>query len=529
VEALEDKSRRRDLLVDEDSLYQFYADKMAEHGGSEVVNGIGFEAWRKQVERDNQRLLFFTESDVMQRSAEHVSEEQYPDQVQLEGVELELEYAFEPGKQHDGISIDVPLPLLPRLEIEKLDWLVPGMLADKLEAILRGLPKQERKHFVPIPNYVKELSEKLNFAEGDLFEAISLQLLRLSGRRVPAQMLREVKLDPLYKTNIRVLGPDGKLLGQGRDWETLQAQFGSAAQEALDRAPKQHWGETGLTDWSFGDLKAQVIVRHAGGIEVEAYPALVDAGDSVELKLEMNRMDAERASLRGVARLMLISMQAHVTQVRHRLPKLAQAVLYTNKIFNERLLQDQILISAVLQLIDQAVLPRTEADFRALRETVRANLYDTALERVQFVTELHAGYHRISKQLGGKVNLQTVPVLNDIRAQLNVLVYPQYLSQTPPQWLAHLPRYIQAIEVRLEKYQRNLRQQVLWSDELGQWAQRLQAAITKAQTRGAVSVELLDLRWWIEEYRVSLFAQELGTQFKISEKRLKQRFTELAG
>ncbi|HSG04358.1 MAG TPA: ATP-dependent RNA helicase HrpA [Marinobacterium sp.] len=528
VEALEDKSRRRDLVVDEETLYQFYAQRMEEQGGNEVVNGIGFEAWRKQAERTNPKLLFFTEADVMQRPADHISAEQYPDQVQLEGIELELEYAFEPGKVHDGISIDCPLPLLPRLDVEKLEWLVPGMLADKLEAILRGLPKQERKHFVPIPNYVKELCDKLSFGEGDLFEAISLQLLRLSGRRISSQMLREVKLDALYKTNIRVVDASGKLLGQGRDWEALQHQFGGAAQEALDRAPKQHWGETGLTDWSFGNLDEQVVVRHAGGIEVEAYPALVDAGDSVELKLEMNRLDAQRASLRGVARLMLISMQAQVTQVRHRLPKLAQAVLYTNKVFNERLLQDQILISAVLQLIDQADLPRSHQAFISLREKVRAELYDTACSRVTFVTELHAAYHRINKQLSGKVNLQTVPVLNDIRSQLGALVHPNYLSDTPPEWLAQLPRYLQGIEVRLEKYQRNLRQQVLWSEELAQWSQRLVAAKAKAETRGAVSVEIMDLRWWIEEYRISLFAQELGTRFKISEKRLKQRFTEVS-
>jgi ATP-dependent helicase HrpA len=202
-------------------------------------------------------------------------------------------------------------------------------------------------------------------------------------------------------------------------------------------------------------------------------------------------------------------------------------VLYTNKVFNERLLQDQLMISAVLQLIAQAELPRSEAAFKSLRDTVRAELFDTAVERVKFVTELHASYHRINKQLSGKVNLQTVPVLNDIRAQLSALIYPHYLAETPPEWLAQVPRYLQAIEVRLEKYQRNLRQQVLWSEELGQWAQRLQSAKAKAETRGAVSVELLDIRWWLEEYRVSLFAQELGTSFKISEKRLKQRFTEV--
>lgn len=528
VEALEDKSRRRDLLVDEELLYQFYELRLAQHGGATLVNGKGFEAWRKRVEQTAPKLLFFSKNDVMQRSAEHITVGDYPDQLPIEGVDLNLSYAFEPGRESDGVSVDCPLPLLPRFDTQQLDWLVPGMLTAKLEAILRGLPKQVRKNFVPIPNYVSDLSEKLIFGEGDLFEAMSLQLLRMTGHRVLPQQLRDVRLDDAYLTNIRVLDDRGRLLGQGRDWEALNARFGKQAEFAMQQSPKQNWGQSGITEWSFGELPVSVIIRHAGGIEVEAYPALHDMGESVSLRVEQQKLDAQRLTRRGLARLILLSLQSQVTQVRHRLPKLAKAVLLSGKGFTERHLQDQILLAAVRALIETSEIPRDLHQFEKLLNFVRASLMDSALDLVNFVTDLHARLHRVNKVLSRPVDLQTVPVLNDVRAQVNRLVYAQYLAETDPEWILELPRYLSAIEVRLEKYQRTLRQQVLWSTELAEWQQRYEAALSKAAARAAIPEDLREFKWWLEEYRVSLFAQELGTKFKISDKRLKQRFAELS-
>ena len=529
VAALEDKSRRRDLLVDEETLYQFYSERLSEHEGAHVVNGAGFESWRKQVEQRSPKALFLEESDVLQRSAEHVREEQYPEQLLIDGAPLSLSYKFEIGAQDDGLSIDCPLPLLPRLSTERLHWLVPGMLAAKLEALLRGLPKTERKRFVPIPNYVEALLDKLSFAEGNLFEAISLQLLRMTGYRLNVDRLAEVKLEPLHLANIRVLDEQGAVLDQGRDWSVLQRTLGDAAQSAIQQAPKQNWGKTELTEWSFGQLEERKVVKHAGGIEVEAFPALVDHGDTVELTLMNQPLDAQRASHRGVARLVLLSLQPQVKEIRKALPNLAQAILQAGKKYNERYLQDQIILAAALSLIDEHVLPRTESDYDHLRDHVRGLLHHRSLELAGFVSDLHKRVHRITKTLNGKVLLETVPVLNDIRAQVDRLVDKRYLTETPPNWLLHLPRYLNAIEVRLDKYQRNLRQHVLWSDELSRWQQQYDAAIAKARDTSAVSSDLIDFKWWIEEYRVSLFAQELGTEFKISEKRLKQRFTQVSG
>ena len=527
VAALEDKSRRRDLLVDEETLYQFYLERLAEQGGSGIINGAGFEAWRKQSEQKAPKLLFLTEKDVLQRSAEHVGESSYPETLLLDGAPLRLHYRFDPSAVDDGLSIDCPLPLISRMGCERLDWLVPGMLAAKLEALLRGLPKAERKQFVPIPNYVAELITNLKFAEGDLFEAVSLQLLRLTGHRVKVELLREVGLEPVHQINIRLLGDKGELLGQSRDWTALQKKFGDAAQTAIQQAPKQSWGETELTEWSFGNLPKEKRVKHAGGIEVEAYPALIDKGETVELTLLSQPLDAVRASHKGVARLVLLSLQSQVRDARKAIPNLAQAILQAGKKYNERYLQDQIIMAAALRLIDASKLPRDEAEFAQCRDAVRAELHQSTLIVAKFVIDLHQRVHRISKALNGKVNLETVPVLNDLRAQLDRLISKTYLTDTPPEWLNHLPRYLNAIEIRLEKYQRNFRQQVLWSDELQKWQKQYESVLSKAQDTGVVSSELLDLQWWLEEYRVSLFAQELGTEFKISEKRLKQRFTEV--
>ena len=527
VAALEDKSRRRDLLVDEETLYQFYLERLQQHDGSYVVNGAGFEAWRKKIEKTTPKALFLEESDVLQRSADHVREEQYPEVLIIEGAPLKLSYKFEIGAQDDGLSIDCPLALLPRLSLDRLHWLVPGMLSNKLEALLRGLPKSVRKRFVPIPNYVEALIEKLSFADGNLFEAVSLQLHRMTGDRLDVETLSDVKLDPIHLANIRVFDDQGVLLEQGRDWSVLQRKLGDAAQNAIQQAPKQNWGKTELTEWSFGQLEERKTIKHAGGIEVEAYPALVDQGESVELTLMNQPLDAERSSHKGIARLILLSLQPQVKDVRKAMPNLAQAILQAGKKYSERFLQDQIIMAAALSLIDKEALPRSESEYDRVRDHVRGQLHSRSLTLARFVSDLHQRVHRITKVLNGKVLLETVPVLNDIRAQLDRLVDKHYLTQTPPDWLLHMPRYLSAIEVRLDKYQRNLRQHVLWSDELTQWQNNYDAALSKARETSAVSSDLLDFKWWIEEYRVSLFAQELGTEFKISEKRLKQRFTQI--
>lgn len=530
VEALEDKSRRRDLLVDEERLYAFYARRFEELSGTHVVNGKGFEHWRKQVEQDNPRALFMQEEDILQREADHVSARQYPDYLELEGARLRLSYHFEPGADDDGVTLELPLALLRIAPLQRLEWLVPGMLADKVTAILKGLPKSLRKHYVPVPNYVDAFCAAVTFAEGDLYEALALQLLRMTGIRLDADVLRAVELEPHHRFNLRLRDEDDRVVGEGRDWEVLNRRFGDRAEAALQSGPSEQWGRSGITCWDFGELPVSLHLRQAGGIEVEVWPALVDCQDSVELKVLPSPALASQASLLGVCRLLLLSLPAQQARyLRRDIPHLTQSLMLTGKRFNRKQIEDEALLLAARRAagLEPDNLPRNRDQFDCLREQMRSQIAEELTRIGQFIYLCHQRVHRINKQLGGRIDLQAVPVLNDIKGQLAELMHPHYLSHTDDEWLQQYPRYLQAIEIRLEKYQRDLRQQCLLSDQLGQFWQQYKSKMEEYRARHESPDALRRFRWLLEEYRVSLFAQQLGTRQRVSEKRLRQLLAEL--
>jgi ATP-dependent helicase HrpA len=530
VEALEDKSRRRDLLVDEEQLYAFYAKRFEELNGTHVVNGKGFEHWRKQVEQDNPEALFMREEDILQREAAHVTARQYPDHLDLEGARLKLSYQFEPGAEDDGVTLELPLALLRIAPLQRLEWLVPGMLADKVTAILKGLPKSLRKHYVPVPNYVEAFCAAVVFAEGDLYEALALQLLRMTGIRIDADTLRDVELEPHHRFNLRLRDEKDRVVGEGRDWDALNRRFGDKAEAALQAGPSQQWGKIGITGWDFGELPASLRLRQAGGIEVEVWPALIDRQDSIELKVMPSPDLAQQESLLGICRLLLLSLPAQqLKYLRRDIPQLNQSLILTGKLFERKRLEDEVLLLAARRAsgLDPDNLPRDENRFDALREQMRGSIADEVAQIGQFVLQCHQSVHRINKQLGGRINLQAVPVLNDIKQQLAELMHPHYLSRTEEEWLQQYPRYLQAVEIRLEKYQRDLRQQCLLSDQLSQFWQQYKKKEQEYRARHELPQALSRFRWLLEEYRVSLFAQQLGTKVTVSEKRLKQALAEL--
>jgi len=526
VESLEDKSRRRDLLVDEEQLYQFYAERLEALKGAHVVNGKGFEHWRKQVEQEDTQALFMQEADVLQRDSDHVSAQLYPDTLPLDGVNLALSYRFEPGTEDDGVTLHLPLALLRVAPVRRMEWLVPGLLEEKIVAILKGLPKQLRKHFVPVPNYAKAFCEAAVFAEGDVYEALALQLLRMTGTRIEPEVLRQVELEPHLKFNIRLLDDKECCIGAGRDWERLNQRFGDQAEAALQSGPSEQWGQQGLTCWSFDELPEVVSLRQAGGIEVDAWPALVDTGDAVELKVLPSAFQAQRQTMKGVARLLLLAFPAQqLKYLRRELVRLNESVILTGKLFDRRALENDALLLAAMRaakLAEQGV-PRNQAEFERCLANVKGGIKDEIKAIGGFIYQCHQSVHRINKQLNGRgLNLQAVPVLNDIKQQLADLMVPHYLVETDYDWLPELPRYLSAIELRLEKYGRNLRQQCLWSEQLGEMRTKFLKKEQEYNARHERPAELVKLRWMLEEYRVSLFAQQLGTRETVSEKRLRQ-------
>ncbi|MBU2965847.1 ATP-dependent RNA helicase HrpA [Amphritea sp. 2_MG-2023] len=528
IEGLEAKTRRRDLLVDEDTLTEFYTLRLQENNGGAVVNGAGFENWRKEVEQQNPKILFMQEEDLLQRSADHVTRASYPEQLMLNGVKLKLSYHFEPGAKDDGVTLQAPLVLLNQISAERLEWLVPGMLKEKCVALLKGLPKSLRKNFVPIPDYVDAFVEAAVFAEGSLNEALALHLKRMTGVRISKDDLDAVKLDDHYRVNIRLRGEKGNTVTEGRDLSALQQNFGAQARQALTQAPSESWGRKGIIGWDFGDLPAAITLKQAGGLELEVYPGLQDCGDSVELKVFDDQTMAAYQNRLGLARLFLLQLSEQVRYLKNRLPAFQQTAILLAKVQNRNQLHEQCLLSAVIAtfLRDDADI-RTQQQFDDRLSQYRSEYCQQAEKQAELLGTIAKQYHGLQKQLSGSVNLQAVTILNDIRQQLEGLVCKDFLLRVPVEQLQSYPRYLKGVEQRLEKYQRELPRQRMLSEQLQQLTRQYRGQAELDSKHNRYNETLDEYRWMLEEYRISLFAQQLGTRATVSEKRLKQLWQQI--
>jgi ATP-dependent helicase HrpA len=532
IETLEAKSRRKDLLVDEETLYDFYARKFVELQGDHIVNGAGFEKWRKGAELKQSDILYLTEKDLLQRSASHVSQHDYPDEFEWKGIKLKLSYHFEPGVVDDGVSISVPLPLLRQLPIKRLEWLVPGMIKEKCTALLRGLPKQRRKNFVPVPDYASAIAQAMIFGDGDLFEAMTHQLLRMSGVRLDASELSQIQMDDHYRINIKLIDDQGLLVAENRDWDFLCEHFGSTSDAAIKEGPEDSWGCKGITEWDFGELVDKVQLRQAGGIMIDAWPMLVDRKDSVELMLAMNKAEAVQASIQGFTRLAMLAMTPQIRASRAKISHLNESLLFASKLFTKKELEENIIRQSVRRAMTlDEQLPKSKAEFVARVKVAKAELGTSVQELAKLVFSVHKQYHSIVKQLNSRVSFESVAILNDIKSQLENLIFKNYISYISWSEISQYPRYMDAIILRLEKFPREIQRQRLLSDQLQQlWKAFVELKEHKVKQGGsnALWVEQFNsYRWYLEEYRVSLFAQQLGTSMSVSEKRVNQRWKEI--
>lgn len=531
IEELEAKSRRKDLLVDEEQLFEFYRLRFKSLNGSHIVNAAGFEKWRKDVEQVQPDALLMQEEDILQRSTDHVTERDYPDTFTWNNTQLKLFYNFEPGSNDDGVTIQVPLPLLTSLPKEQMEWLVPGLLEEKCTCILRGLPKQQRKHYVPVPNFVTAFTQAAEFGVGNLYQAFALHLLRMTGIRIEASELAAVEVPEHLRMNLRVVDEKGHLLDESRSWEGLNEKYAAEVGENLTQSEKLNWGREGLTVWDFDDLESDCRITQYAGMEVDAYPALIDAGDSVDLSLRTSESEARFLSVRGTTRLALLNMKEQTRFARKQLQgsDLNQVLVLGREFFSKDKLEEQIVWISCRELlgVDQQLI-RTREGFDQALVSCKSGLVDNCSKVLEILKESTQLYHDIQKQLKGKVQLTDVTVLNDVKQQLSDLFYKDCLTDLNLEKLQDYPRYLNAVKLRLEKFRRNLRQETLWSDQLQHYRQQYMSRLERNTKQSLYDVELEGFRWMLEEYRVSLFAQQLGTRTTVSEKRLKQLWAALS-
>jgi len=523
VEELEAKSRRRDILVDDNVIYHFYNDRIPSH----IVNLAGFEFWRKEYEKENKTALYLSKSHLMLHGAGDVTQAQFPDALAFGDISLPLHYHFEPNHPHDGVSVKVPVTYLHLLQSHFLEWLVPGLLRDKCIALVKGLPKAKRKKLVPVPDYVDRALGRLKRDNTPLTDQLSTELKRLSLVDITPQDWLDVVVDDYYKMNILVVDSQGKILDSDRDVEKLRARYRDHVQESIAEAGSD-FEQEGITQWDFGDLPDTIDLTR-GGVAVRGFPSLIDNITSVALKVCDNPEDAAVQTRQGLARLAALSLHSHVKLLKKDLLRKQDIGLAVIDIGNRDAVADDIVLSAIWHTCFEGCdAVNTQADFDKAIEHGRKSIVMFARELESTMLESLKGVVAVKKYMkGNKSALALALTYGDINQQLSQLFFRGFLFSVPPQWFDSYPRYIQAMLARMEKAAQNPQKDRVATAELTDLYKQHQDRLHKTGHYAYLSnMHWQEYRWMLEELRVSLFAQTLKTKMPVSVKRLSKKWQE---
>ncbi|OPX56002.1 ATP-dependent helicase HrpA [Oceanospirillum multiglobuliferum] len=523
IEHLESKVRRRDILIDDEAFYQFY-DAIIPDG---VYNGSAFEKWRKTAEKQNKTLLFASAEQLMQRAPDEAIAQHYPDQIGLEGMRLALDYQFEPGKRNDGVCMRVPVAGLQQINEQRLEWLVPGMLRDKCIALVKNLPKQVRKNFVPIPDYVDAVLPMLEPCDQSLIDMLAEQLRRKTGVRIAPELWQPEKLETHFHMLIQVVDSKGQILGESRNLAELVERFAEQSKEQVRISGDEQYKQSGLQHWPEGLSLPEQIEQEQQGIVLRAYPALVDQGSTVDMTLFDLQGQAEDSHWQGVRRLLMNALPQQVKWIEKSLPGLNQISLLFNSLGKKEQLVQDLTLAVFDWTFKTEAIPRDEESFNLLLAERKDQFGIQAEHLLALCRDILQLHHEVQKKLKGKIPLAVAFIYADIRFQLEQLVHVGFLHQAGREWLTEYPRYLNAILLRLEKAGINRGRDQMWSEELRQLWQKYHTKAEQLKQREG-SARSLDLfRWMLEEYRVSLFAQQLGVKLPVSAKRIDKLWSEL--
>ncbi|SPJ34593.1 ATP-dependent RNA helicase HrpA [Kushneria phyllosphaerae] len=525
VEDLEDRARRRDILVDEQTLFEFYDARLP----ADIYNGKSFEHWRRHSEQHDANILFLDMETLLAREASEVTVDQYPDALELSyqggGIRYPLSYHFAPNEPDDGVTITVPASMLSTLPGERLEWLVPGLRRDKVIALMKSLPKQYRRQVVPIPDWADAALSALTPGNVSLTSALAEFLRQKTGIRLAADEWRPEQLPMHLIMNIRVVNHEGQVLGEGRDLNALIERFEQEAVAGTKAMAGDALSQQGLTQFPDGQLP-QSHVRDQAGIRVEAWPALVDEGDTLGVTLFDHPDKACMQHRHGIKRLAMRRLPDQVRFLARDLPGLERCVLLYARVGTRRDLVDDVIEAVFLSVFAFDPLPRDQAAFEARLESERSRLHETAESLVALLERILKRHLEVSKVLKGKVTFNLALSFSDVRAQMQRLVYPGFISAAG-EWLAQYPRYIEAAQIRLEKAPREVRRDQLAMEEVNDFQRRLEERRRRQGANGLQDQALDAFGWWLEELRVSLFAQQLGTLAPVSAKRLERQWQDI--
>jgi ATP-dependent helicase HrpA len=517
VEDLEHRARRRDILVDDWTLFEFYDRRV----GAEVVSARHFDSWWKKVSQTQPDLLDFEKSMLIKQGAGDVSESDYPDVWSQARLRLPLTYQFEPGASADGVTVHVPVAVLNQVRPDGFDWQVPGLREELVTALIRSLPKQLRRNFAPAPDHARKALERMTPPHGSLTDALAEALRAMSGVVVPPDAWDLDRVPDHLKVTFRVVDEHGAELAEDKDLDRLKLRLKPKVRAAIAEAAGG-LELRGLGAWSVGALP-RTVERERDGRVVKGYPALVDERDSVAVRTLETEEEQRRAMWAGTRRLLLLNSPSPVKFVLGQLGNKAKLTLRDYPHGSALDLFDDCIACAADALMAEADGPAWDQEgFAKLHDKVRGELFDTVLDVVAKVERVLEAVRGVELQLQELGSTALGPALDDVRAQLDGLVYRGFVTATGLGRLRDVLRYVQGIGQRLRK----LADQPGRDEELMLAVQDLEAdyqALLDRLPPGAPPGEaLLEIRWMIEELRISYFAQSLGTPYPVSEKRLRR-------
>ncbi|MER6223750.1 ATP-dependent RNA helicase HrpA [Streptomyces sp. 900105755] len=525
VEELEHRARRRDIVVDDDTLFDFYDQRVPDH----VVSGAHFDSWWKRKRHEQPEFLDFEREMLIRESAEAVTKADYPDSWRQGQLKFRVTYQFEPGADADGVTVHIPLQVLNQVKDEGFDWQIPGLREEVVTELIRTLPKPIRRNYVPAPNFAKRFLDAAVPLQEPLTTTMTRELKRMVGVPFEAEDFDWAKVPDHLKITFRIVDERRRKLAEDKDLEALKLRLKPKARQALSQAAaataSREGGEAlerkGLTDWTIGTLTRVFETRRAGQ-PVKAYPALVDDGDTVSVRLFDTEEEQAEAMWKGTRRLVLRNIPVNPAKfASEKLTNAQKLALSANPHGTIQALFDDCAMAAADKLIADFGGPVwDEESYRKLYDKVRAEIVDTTVRTVGQVQQVLAAWQACERRLKGVRSPALLANLTDVRKQLDALVKPGFVTWAGIRRLPDLMRYLVAADRRLQQMPTNVQRDTTRMEKVHEMQDEYAWLLEQLPKGRPVPQQVLDIRWMLEELRVSYFAHALGTAYPVSDKRI---------
>ncbi|MGW0602330.1 ATP-dependent RNA helicase HrpA [Streptomyces sp. NPDC002640] len=533
VEELEHRARRRDILVDDETLFDFYDQRIPEH----VVSGAHFDSWWKHKRHEEPDLLDFERSMLINEKAGTVTKDDYPDSWRQGALKFRVTYQFEPGADADGVTVHIPLQVLNQVTDEGFDWQIPGLREELVTELIRSLPKPIRRNYVPAPNFAQRFLGVATPGPEPLDVAMARELNRMVGVRLEPGDFDWSKVPDHLTITFRIVDERRRKLAEDKDLEALKLKLRPKARQAISKAAaataERSGGpsleRSGLTDWTIGTL-VRVFETKRAGQPVKAYPALVDDGDTVSVRLFDSEAEQAEAMWRGTRRLIVRNIPVNPAKFAlDRLTNAQKLALSANPHGSVQALFDDCALAAADKLIADFGGPVwDEESYRKLYDKVRAEIVDTTVRAVGQVQQVLAAWQACERRLKSVKSPALLPNLTDVRAQLDRLVKPGFVTEAGLARLPHLMRYLVAADRRLQQMAANVQRDTTRMEKVHEMQDEYAWLLEQMPKGRPVPAEVREVRWMIEELRVSYFAHALGTAYPVSDKRIVKTVDQLA-